>query len=235
MLNIINHRLILFNLIRDIYQSKIGNILGFKGGTMAYFFYNLDRFSVDLDFDLLNKTNLSSIKDELSTIIKKYGEIIEEKDKFFTYFYLLSYEKKQRQIKIEISKRNILSSYKISNFYGIDVKIQKIEDAFATKLLACTTRKTVAYRDYYDVLFYLKKGVFPNEKIIYQVTKNDLLSYCKKLKKEVEENLNNKKVLASIGELITQNQKDYIKSKFKDELIAYLSFFIDNLSNFRKK
>lgn len=52
MLNQIKHRFVLFNLIEDIYQSKLGFCLGFKEGTMAYFFYGLDRFSVDLDFDL---------------------------------------------------------------------------------------------------------------------------------------------------------------------------------------
>jgi len=234
MLNIINHRLILFNLIRDIYQSAVGDILGFKGGTMAYFFYGLDRFSVDLDFDLLNEKKINLIKNNLSPIIKKYGEIIEERNKFFTYFYLLSYEKKQRHVKIEISKRDILSSYEISNFYGVDVKIQKIEDAFATKLLACTTRKTTAYRDYYDVLFYLKKGVMPNEKIIYKITKKSLPSYLKDLKKRIADNLTGQKVIEGIGELINQNQKEYIRKKFKDELISNLSFFIDNLSSLNK-
>ncbi len=35
---------------KDIYTDPmIGPILGFKGGTAVYLFYNLNRFSVDLD------------------------------------------------------------------------------------------------------------------------------------------------------------------------------------------
>lgn len=40
--------------IRILLAIKL--ILGFKVGTAPYLFYNLDRFSVDLDIDLLNTT-----------------------------------------------------------------------------------------------------------------------------------------------------------------------------------
>jgi len=232
MLNQIKHRIILFNLIKDIYQSQLGLYLGFKGGTMAYFFYELNRFSVDLDFDLLDETKKTLISYFMPSILKKYGEIIEKRDKFYTYFYLLSYKKEQRQIKIEISKRNTLSSYIISNFYGVDVKIQKIEDAFATKLLACTTRNKIAYRDFYDVLFYLKKGIIPNQEVIKKITNKDLGDYLKDLKSLIEKKVSNQLVLQSIGELIDEKQKNFIKTQFKTELINRLSFFIDQVNKF---
>jgi predicted nucleotidyltransferase component of viral defense system len=47
------HRIHLHQLLIAISQSKYGNILGFKGGTLAYFLYGLPRFSTDLDFDIL--------------------------------------------------------------------------------------------------------------------------------------------------------------------------------------
>ena len=48
------HKNILIKILKDIYtDATISPILGFKGGTAATFFYDLDRFSVDLDFDLL--------------------------------------------------------------------------------------------------------------------------------------------------------------------------------------
>ena len=41
-------------ILKDIYtDASISSLLGFKGGTCVYLFYNLPRFSVDLDFDLL--------------------------------------------------------------------------------------------------------------------------------------------------------------------------------------
>ena len=48
------HQLIMGRILKDIYADiAISPLLGFKGGTCAYFFYGLPRFSVDLDFDLL--------------------------------------------------------------------------------------------------------------------------------------------------------------------------------------
>ena len=54
MLDIQKHKFILVSILKDIYSnSSLGPLLGFKGGTAAYLFYKLPRFSVDLDFDLL--------------------------------------------------------------------------------------------------------------------------------------------------------------------------------------
>ena len=56
-LNISVHRNILLQILKKIYSdANIAPYLGFKGGTAAYLFYRLDRFSVDLDFDLLDET-----------------------------------------------------------------------------------------------------------------------------------------------------------------------------------
>ena len=52
-LNISTHKTVLFQILKDIYSdSLVAPFLGFKGGTAAVMFYGLDRFSVDLDFDL---------------------------------------------------------------------------------------------------------------------------------------------------------------------------------------
>lgn len=75
MLNRTKHRLILFNIIRDIYKNKIGAFLGFKGGTMAYFFYGLDQFSVNLDFDLLNLKKLFLVKKIFSLSFKNMEKL----------------------------------------------------------------------------------------------------------------------------------------------------------------
>lgn len=228
MLNINKHRHILFSLIKDIYSTPLGGILGFKGGTMAYFFYGLDRFSVDLDFDLLDPDRYDLLSANIPPILTKYGIIKDDSAKRFTYFYLLSYEAYQRTVKIEISKRNDKnSSYLLSNFYGTDVKIQRIEDAFANKLLACTTRNKTAYRDFYDVLFYIKKGVMANENIILKTINKNVKEYMTALIKFTEDNVTNQLILHGIGELINENQKQYIRQNFKKELISQLHFYID--------
>ena len=55
MLDIQKHKFILVSILKDIYSDvSLGSIFGFKGGTAFYLFYNLPRFSVDLDFNLLD-------------------------------------------------------------------------------------------------------------------------------------------------------------------------------------
>ena len=55
------HKLFIVQILKDIYHDlELANNLGFKGGTALMLFYDLPRFSVDLDFNLLDisKTNL---------------------------------------------------------------------------------------------------------------------------------------------------------------------------------
>lgn len=57
------HRTVLLQILKDIYtDSSLGPILGFKGGTAANLFYGLGRFSVDLDFDLLEQEKIGAGK-----------------------------------------------------------------------------------------------------------------------------------------------------------------------------
>ena len=227
MLNIKLHRQVMFEIITDIYRSPIANLLGFKGGTMAYFFYGLDRFSTDLDFDLLDENKIEEIKKVIPKILIKNGQLKEESDKRFTLFYLVNYQKENQNIKIEISKRTQYKyDYVIENFYGTDVKILNQSDAFATKLLACTTRNRLANRDFYDAYFYLKKGIIPNEKIIESSINKNLSSYLKFLVEFIEKNISSKTILHGLGELTDEKQKVWIKNNLKNELINRLDYLI---------
>ena len=53
-MDITKHKTNLTNILIDIYKdSLLSSRLGFKGGTATMLFYNLPRFSVDLDFDII--------------------------------------------------------------------------------------------------------------------------------------------------------------------------------------
>ncbi|MBI5934151.1 MAG: nucleotidyl transferase AbiEii/AbiGii toxin family protein [Chloroflexi bacterium] len=70
--------------------------LGFKGGTAALMVYGLDRFSVDLDFDLLDESQEEVVFERVTHIIEKYGTIREANRKRFGVFFTLSDEDKAR-------------------------------------------------------------------------------------------------------------------------------------------
>ena len=111
MLNREKHQLIMGQILKDIYTDvSISPLLGFKGGTCAYFFYNLRRFSVDLDFDLLvvNEENQKLVFEKIVAILSKYGQIKDQYIKRFTVFALLSYGDEDHNIKVEINVRKLV-------------------------------------------------------------------------------------------------------------------------------
>jgi predicted nucleotidyltransferase component of viral defense system len=230
MLNIKEHRKLLFDILVDIYTSSVGEYLGFKGGTMLYYFYGLDRFSVDLDFDLLDSGKEKEVSKEIKKILEKYGEIADEKDKFFNIFFLLSYQKGQQGIKVEISKRNLpINQYEIKNFYGKSVIALNIEDAFAQKLVAATDRKRIASRDFYDVWFLFKNGYGFNEEIIKERTKKSAVEYLRFLQTFIDKNISERNILRGLGELLSESQKDWVKKNLKKELLSQIDFFLDEI------
>ena len=101
-LRIPEHRDILLQVLKDIYSdTNIAPFLGFKGGTAAYIFYNLSRFSIDLDFDLINEDKEEEVFDKIEKIVKKYGEIKEARKKGSTCFSCFPITKKHKMLKLK--------------------------------------------------------------------------------------------------------------------------------------
>jgi predicted nucleotidyltransferase component of viral defense system len=70
MVDINRHKLFLFQILKDIYDDlELANCLGFKGGSALLFFYDLPRFSVDLDFNLLDIRKENIVYEKVRKII----------------------------------------------------------------------------------------------------------------------------------------------------------------------
>jgi predicted nucleotidyltransferase component of viral defense system len=99
-LNQATHRTILFQILKDIYtDTTISPFVGFKGGTAASLHYGLDRFSVDLDFDLLDEGQAEIVFARMNQIAEKYGVIKESYIKRFNLFIVISYEDEALMLK----------------------------------------------------------------------------------------------------------------------------------------
>src|SRR3989344_4740435 len=152
------HKNILFQILKDIYSdTTISSVLGFKGGTAAFMFYELDRFSVDLDFDLLDESKEDYVFERVIHKAKKYGVLKETYKKRFNLFILLSYADKARNVKIEINRRQFGSGYTLKTYLGVSMLVMVPEDMFAHKLMAMYQRMEKTSRDIYDVWFFLQK------------------------------------------------------------------------------
>lgn len=214
------HRNIMKNILIDFYKDfNIWTKIVFKWWTASYFFYDLDRFSTDLDFDFI--WNYENIDDKIISILEKYWKIKK------TWRNLtLSYWNRDVNIKIDIS-RNIWKNniYEINNFYWVDIKTQDKSTIFGNKLVALTERNT--NRDIYDVYFFLEKSFPINEKLIFERTgknkKELFLQIIEKLKKLPK----NYKILDWLWDVLDNNQKAFVKNKLIKKLIWMLEFKID--------
>jgi predicted nucleotidyltransferase component of viral defense system len=140
-LDIATHKTVLFQILKDIYSdTTLSPFLGFKGGTAALMFYGLNRFSVDLDFDLLDETKEDYVFERIIPIIKRHGTLKESHKKRFSLFCLLSYEDKAHNIKVEINRRQFGSRYELKTYLGVSMLVMVPEDMFAHKLMAMDER-----------------------------------------------------------------------------------------------
>ena len=169
-LNQATYKSILVKILKDIFSDPdIGPILGFKGGTAAYLFYNLDRFSVDLDFDLLDAAKEKFVFEKIKGIIEKYGQVKTADIKRYNLIYILSYDGKEpgaQNVKVEVNKRNFGSRYDIKSYLGIPMKVMIPEDMAANKLVAFYERIGKTNRDVYDSWFFFSNHWSVNQKLI---------------------------------------------------------------------
>ena len=221
-LDISTHKTLLFQILKDIYSDRsIAPFLGFKGGTAALMFYDLDRFSVDLDFDLLDASKEALVFEQVMKIIQKYGTVREANRKRFGLFYVLSYEDKARHIKVEINLRRFGSHYEVKTYLGVSMLVMVPEDVFAHKLVAMHERIGKTSRDIYDVWFFLRQRFPINREIVEERTNLPLDEFLQICIGQLER-MSNRHVLDGIGEFLTASQKDWAKAKLREDTIAML-------------
>jgi len=224
------HKNILIKILKDIYtDATISPILGFKGGTAATFFYDLDRFSVDLDFDLLDSEKEDYVFERVKTIIENYGTLKEAQKKRSNLLYVLSYDNKDinaQNVKVEINRREFGSKYAVESFLGISMQVMVKEDMIAHKLCAMFERIGKTNRDIYDVWFFLSHDWPVNKKIVLDRMG---VSYAEFLKKCIEgmEKFDDSNILSGMGELLTEKQKAWAKAKLKSEALFSLRLALE--------
>lgn len=183
-----------------IYTSnEFKSNLIFTGGTCLRHFYGIDRLSEDLDFDFIKPVDTKEIASKIGDYFKsslKYSELtisIKQHGKqILLKFPILrkigfaeANESEMLYIKIDVTLLDV-KSYKIErtsknafgyNFVALHYDLPSL---FAGKISAILTRnlltgkdnaQTIKGRDFYDLLWYLKKGVQVNINLVMEKTK----------------------------------------------------------------
>jgi len=219
------HRSIMLRILKDIYGSNIGKYLGFKGGTMAYLFYELPRMSVDLDFDLLDSDKETEVFEELKEVLAKHGKILESVVKKNTLFFLVDYGYSQRKLKVEVSRRKTETEFAVRNYMGISMLVMNRAAMVACKLVALVERNKFASRDVFDINYFLKNGYDIDKELVE-------LRTGKKFAKVVEaavsriSKMNENEVMFGLGDLLDEKTKVYVRQKLKEDVKLELKMLV---------
>ncbi len=231
MLNKSKHQFIMTNILKDIYSvPELAAVLGFKGGTCAYFFYNLPRFSVDLDFDLIsNEAVPEDIKKRIEKILLKHGEIKDMFVKQNTIFFLLSYGKEDHNIKVEISYRtlpyDLTKKFELKEYLGISMLVGKPEYMFAGKLCALLGRSDFAMRDMFDLNFFVSQNWKIDDEVVRCWAGESVGKAFEKAIGKIEE-IKDSQLLAGLGELLDDKQKRWVKNNLRQETVFAIKNYL---------
>lgn len=227
MLDVNKHRIFLVQILKDIYSDlELANWLGLEGGSALMFFYELPRFSLDLDFNLINKDKEKDVFNKVREILLKYGTIYDEAKKFFGLILVLDYGSGERKLKVEISNRKFDDSYELRNLLGINIKVMTGPDLLAHKLCALLDRPAIANRDIFDCWFLMNRHIPVNKTIVEKRMNMSLPEYLEKCIETIE-SLKNKSLLHGIGELVDNEMKKFVRMELKNEIMILLRFYMD--------
>ncbi len=217
MLDRLRHEQILKSILRDIYTNiNLQAAVAFKGGSCLYLFYGLNRFSVDLDFNLRTDKFDPKI---LDNIVTKHLTINDHANKHNTWFWIGSYEKSFQKVKIEVSKRNYPDNYINMDFYGLSLPTMEPSCMLAHKLCAIIDRPKLQNRDIFDAHFMFSKDFLINEEIIKIRTGKSVKEYILELIEFIEKEVNSSNILNGLGELLSGQQKDSLRATLKRDIL----------------
>jgi len=178
-----------FNYLRETIQIQTLKIIdqhgffkniAFVGGTALRILYDLNRFSEDLDFSLINAENFDFLRMseqliksflllniDLQINSKTKNNVHVAQLKFSKLLYelgLSSLPDQKLYIKLELDMNPplgaVLEYTMQKNFFGI--RHYDLPSLYAGKLHAVLHHKYTKGRDYYDLMWYLTKRIEPN-------------------------------------------------------------------------
>ncbi len=221
-MNISVHRRVMLSLLQKIYKhNTLGSQLGFKGGTSLYFLHALDRFSVDLDFNLLIK-NTSFHTHDLQKILESEIRINDVQEKKNGWIWNGVYAPGEWNLKVEVSTRTFDDEYEKKNLLGLPLHVMKLEYQLTHKLCAIVDRSVMANRDIFDACFLLKKHLEIIDAIIWQRTGKKTKEYLQELIDFIPKHRSKRGMLDQLGQLIDEGKKQWVKDHLEEEFLFLL-------------
>jgi len=219
-------------------DSFLSQELFFKGGTCASMLGYLDRFSVDLDFDLKEEKKTQEVRDELKIVFKNLNlEIKDESPKVLEF--LLRYEapgKERNSLRVDVVglnyKKNKYEPKLLPEINRVLV-CQTKETMFSHKLVAVTERfakrNSIAGRDIYDIHYFFLNGFRYIPELIKERTKQETLPYLKTLLAFIKKNITPELLVQDLGTLLPSEKMKMVKNNLLLETIVFIEDEIKRL------
>jgi predicted nucleotidyltransferase component of viral defense system len=233
-------------ILKALSLSKYGDVISFLGGTCLRFAHGIDRFSEDLDFDLMKKDGfeIEKLMQDVKNKLELQGFEVDARVKttenihiiFFKFrnvlrefgFKVPKDEKVLVKFEIDFSLyQNIKTETKFSDSFNerFPIMVNTLETLFAQKVIAIIFRPYQKGRDFYDLVWFLaQKNVEPNyaifkEKGINIKNRTELIDFLEKQAEKSD---------------LKQATKDVERFLFYPEQAKWILKLPEYLKNFKK-
>jgi predicted nucleotidyltransferase component of viral defense system len=227
------HKSTLHRLLMEVVdQPLMAQSLAFRGGSCAAMLGYLDRFSVDLDFDVLEGANEAALRKVFHQVFEQLGfSVTLEFDKVL--FFQLRYPSspgKRNTLRVGASNIRIASNqYKVQYFPEIDrlINSQTIETMFANKLVAVMDRyaqhRTIAGRDIYDIHHFFVQGYAYDGAVIRERTGTEPKEYFGNLIDFIKEHVTQTIIKEDLNSLMPNRQFQQVRKILIPETLSILA------------
>lgn len=233
------HKAWLYRLLEGLLDNaQISEKIFFKGGSCASMLGFLNRFSVDLDFDIDPQVDKKALRPHFYSVFKKLNLEIKDEFKAALQFFL-KYPTRAGQrntIKLDIIDNQYTSSqYQTQYLEEIDryAQCQTMETMFAHKLCALLDRfeknKSIAGRDIYDLHYFFSQGYQYSKAVIQERAGKEVKDFLKQVYDFVEKKVSQKVIDQDLNVLLTPEKFTFIREKLKKELLVFLKDEIKRL------
>jgi predicted nucleotidyltransferase component of viral defense system len=219
-------------LIEIIDQPFLAHHLAFKGGSCAAMLGYLDRFSIDLDFDLLRDPDEMAVRHALHQVFETLGLTVAEEFENALMFRLRYPSEPGKRNNLKVSVNSIVvkaNQYQVQYLPEIDrmMTCQTVETMFANKLVAVTDRfnlyGTIAGRDIYDLHHFYLKGYAYHAPIIRERTGLAPDDYLRELLAFIKTHVTHRIINEDLNTLLPPKQFQGIRKVLIPETLAFLT------------
>lgn len=226
------HRAWMLRLLSAIADDRtLMTMLRFKGGTCAAMRNLLDRFSVDLDFDLLSREHIPVARDRLEAIFETLHLVIKDQSKIIPQYFVRyeSAEGKRNTIALDITvPPSSSNAYEVVRLPDIDrfIPCHTIPTMVAHKLVTPLDRykrhKTIAGRDIYDIHHFLFHGLPWDAAVIEERTGMSPQEFFRALRDFIEKRVTQTVIDQDLNPLLPLDQFQRMRRTLKDETLMLL-------------